>query len=64
MIKRELSVSATIYTLNISRQLKLDLKKFNEQYPVIDIVIFSKSQDPAPRTTIYNLQINNDRMNL
>ena len=43
--KRELSVSATIYTSNISRQLKIDLKKFNDQYPAIDVVIFKKSHD-------------------
>lgn len=43
--KRELCVSATIYTSNISRQLKIDLKKFNDQYPAIDVVIFKKSHD-------------------
>lgn len=43
--KRESGVSATIYTSSISRQLKLDLKKFNDQYPAIDVVIFSKSHD-------------------
>jgi hypothetical protein len=43
--KRELGVSATIYTSSVSRQLELDLKKFNDQYPAIDVVIFSKSHD-------------------
>jgi hypothetical protein len=43
--KRDERVSATIYTSNISRQFKIDLKKFNDQYPAIDVVIFSKSHD-------------------
>jgi hypothetical protein len=43
--KRDERVSATIYTSNISRQFKIDLKKFNYQYPAIDVVIFSKSHD-------------------
>lgn len=43
--KRDKRVSATIYTSNISRQFKIDLKKFNDQYPAIDVVIFSKSHD-------------------
>ena len=31
--KREKGVTASIYTSSISRQLKLDLKRFNDQYP-------------------------------
>jgi hypothetical protein len=30
--KRKSGVKASIYTKNISAQLKLDVKKFNEQY--------------------------------
>ena len=43
--KRDVRVSATIYTSNISKQLRTDLKKSNDQYPAIDIVIFRKSHD-------------------
>jgi hypothetical protein len=38
-------VFASIYTANISRQLKLDLKRFNDQYPTIDVIVFNKSHD-------------------
>jgi len=43
--KREKGVFASIYTANISRQLKLDLKRFNDQYPTIDVIVFNKSHD-------------------
>lgn len=43
--KREKGVVASIYTANISRQLKLDLKRFNDQYPTIDIIVFNRSHD-------------------
>ena len=43
--KRKLNVSATIYTQKISEQLKLDIKRHNEQYPEISVKCFSKSQD-------------------
>ena len=43
--KRGNGVSATIYTQNISPQLKLDLKKHNAQYPPITIKPFSRSHD-------------------
>jgi hypothetical protein len=43
--KRRKGISAKIYTSMISSQLKLDLKKHNDQYPVIDAVIFKKSHD-------------------
>jgi hypothetical protein len=43
--KRKLKVSATLYTAGISRQLKLDIKQFNAQYPPIEVKIFSKSHD-------------------
>ena len=43
--KREKKVSATIFTSNLTKQLQLDLKKFNEQYPPIQIKSFDKSHD-------------------
>lgn len=41
--KRNKDVAAIIYTASVSRQLKLDLKRFNAQYPAIDVKIFTKS---------------------
>ena len=35
----------TIFTATISTQLILDLKKFNEQYPMINVKTFTKSHD-------------------
>lgn len=43
--KRKKNVSAMIFTSNLTKQLKLDLKKHNEQYPSIDIKTFNKSHD-------------------
>ena len=43
--KREDNVSATIYTANISENLKLDLEKHNSQYQPISIKQFNKSHD-------------------
>jgi len=43
--KRNNAVKATIYTAAISAQLKLDLKKFNSQYPTINVKTFTKSHD-------------------
>ncbi len=43
--KRKANVNATVYTANISRQLGLDLKRFNAQYPKIEIKRFSKAHD-------------------
>jgi len=45
MSKRSSSVEAKIYTTNISAQLKLDLKKFNAQYPEVQVKTFTKSHD-------------------
>jgi hypothetical protein len=45
MSKRNSKVEATIYTANISAQLKLDLKKFNTQYPKVEVKTFTKSHD-------------------
>ena len=43
--KREKGVSATIYTKSISKQLKLDLLKHNQQYPIIEIFKFQHAHD-------------------
>lgn len=43
--KRETKVEMKIYTKTISRQLKLDLKKHNAQYPKIEIKKFDLSHD-------------------
>ena len=43
--KRNSSVSATIYTASVSKQLKLDLKRFNAQYPKVEVKTFTKSHD-------------------
>lgn len=43
--KRTKDVNATIYTKNISKQLKLDLKKHNSQYPEIKVVEFTVAHD-------------------
>lgn len=43
--KRNNDVTATIYTKNISNQLRLDLQRYNSQYPPIEIEIFSDAHD-------------------
>ena len=43
--KRAFTCKATIYTKTISKQLQLDLKKHNEQYPNIEIKKFNASHD-------------------
>jgi hypothetical protein len=43
--KRNSDVTATIYTNSLSRQFRLDLKRFNDQYPKIDVRTFAKSHD-------------------
>jgi hypothetical protein len=43
--KREKGVNVIIYTKRISKQLKLDLEKFNTQYEPIEVKEFSKSHD-------------------
>ncbi len=41
----ELNVRVTIYTENLTEKLKLDLEKYNQQYPKIDIKTFKKCHD-------------------
>lgn len=43
--KRGQSVSATIYTKNISNQLQLDLQRYNSQYPAINVHAFAHAHD-------------------
>ena len=43
--KRKTDVAATIYTKSISKQLQLDLKKQNAQYPAIAIKTFKIAHD-------------------
>jgi hypothetical protein len=43
--KRNKKVEAKIYTANIPAQLKLDLIKFNTQYPKVEVKTFTKSHD-------------------
>ncbi|WP_234423161.1 hypothetical protein [Flavobacterium sp. RSP49] len=43
--KREKGVSVLIYTKDITKQLKLDLERFNTQYELVEIKQFAKSHD-------------------
>ncbi len=43
--KRTNKVTATIYTKSISNQLRLDLQRYNSQYPPIEIEVFSNAHD-------------------
>lgn len=43
--KRNAYVTATIYTKNISNQLRLDVQRYNSQYPPIEIEVFSDAHD-------------------
>jgi hypothetical protein len=43
--KRKKDVTVTIYTANLSRALITDLKKFNAQYPPVEIKEFKNSHD-------------------
>ncbi|MCX8009148.1 MAG: ORF6N domain-containing protein [Patescibacteria group bacterium] len=43
--KRKKGVKLTILTQNISKQLELDVKKFNEQYPSVELKEFPISHD-------------------
>lgn len=43
--KRNLGVTATIYTHTINNQLNLDIEKHNSQYPQIEVKTYKKSHD-------------------
>jgi len=45
LAKRKKKCSAVIYTKNISKKLELDLKKYNDQYPPVEIHTFSNAHD-------------------
>ncbi|NQE05820.1 hypothetical protein C5S32_08110 [ANME-1 cluster archaeon GoMg1] len=57
LTKRNNGVKVTILTKTISKQLALDIKKYNEQYPVIEIKEFKDSHDRfiiIDNTTVYH----------
>jgi len=43
--KREKDVKVNIYTAVISKQLRLDLQKHNQQYPKLNVDLFKQSHD-------------------
>lgn len=43
--KRKQGVNACIYSANITQKLKLDIEKFNAQYPKIEIKTYKQSHD-------------------
>lgn len=43
--KRNKNVKTIIYTSNLTKELRLDLKKYKSQYPDVEIRMFSKSHD-------------------
>jgi len=43
--KRKKGINFTIFTKNISKQLELDLKKYNEQYEPVEVKIFKDAHD-------------------
>lgn len=45
LTKRKKNCTATIYTQSISKKLRLDLKKHNQQYPPIDLKTFRNAHD-------------------
>ena len=56
--KRAKSVSATIYTGKIGKQLDLDLRKHNEQYPTIEVRTITDYHDRfliLDRQTLYHI---------
>lgn len=58
LAKRHENVTVTILTKSISKHLALDVKKFNEQYPSIEIKEFSNSHDRfiiIDKSTVYHL---------
>jgi hypothetical protein len=58
LTKRKKNTTAIIYTKQISKQLELDLKKYNEQYPPITIKTFGESHDRfliIDQTQLYHL---------
>ena len=57
LTKRKKSVTVKIFTKTISKQLALDIKKFNKQYPAIKVKEFKDSHDRfiiIDNTTVYH----------
>ncbi len=58
LAKREKGVKVAIYTASLTKEIKLDLKKYSSQYPDIQINQFNKSHDRfiiIDKKTIYHL---------
>lgn len=58
LTKRGKDVRASIFTKSISKQLELDIKKYNQQYPAIEIKAFARSHDRfliIDRKTVYHI---------
>ena len=56
--KRTKNVSASVYTKAITKQLELDLKKHNQQYPLIEIKTYTQSHDRfliIDRSIVYHM---------
>jgi hypothetical protein len=56
--KRNDNVTATIYTASVSKQLRLDLVKFNAQYPRVEVKTFTKAHDRfliIDNATVYHI---------
>jgi len=56
--KRQKGVKATVYTSALTKEAKLDLKKYSSQYPDIEIKEFTRSHDRfliIDRKTIYHI---------
>lgn len=43
--KRNTNVASTIHTKSISNQLRLDMQRYNSQYPPIEIEVFTNTHD-------------------
>jgi len=58
LAKRQKGVKATVYTSALTKEAKLDLKKYSSQYPDIEIKEFTRSHDRfliIDRKTIYHI---------
>jgi len=56
--KRNSKVTVTIFTAHFSKQLQLDLQRYNAQYPPIDVKLFLKSHDRfliIDKKTVYHI---------
>jgi hypothetical protein len=56
--KRKKGVSAKIYCKRITKQLRLDLEKHNEQYPAVEIIPFDAAHDRfliLDETVVYHI---------